>query len=203
MSILDRSVRYSVDSCDEALEHSDNESAFHRVCSRDTLDDSDEILDVNPVCYSTDNLLDTTSSLRPAKSSVTMADSDDEEVEGGLAKNDRGSREKILAYEVNYYSDSEDDSDVYEEQPDWKVYEDFSAGVVEDQQNDVLPINESLWMNSTDKLAMDAAAEWDVSRRMGRKRHYRLGQMSSDLEDLVKQLDAIPAKIRRMDKDEN
>ena len=193
MSILDRSIR-SLDSCDEALEEdrtlSPEPHNMHRVCSQDTLDDSQEILDVNPVCYSTDNLLAATSmrSMRKAQS------------EDGLADYDPGSRERLVAYEVNYHTDSEDDDDVYE--PDWKVYEDFTSGVVEDQQDDVLPIHQSLWMRSTDKLAMDAteATEWDLSRRMGRKRHYRFGEMSSDLEDLVKQLEVIPTKIRRLDK---
>lgn len=207
MSILDQSIR-SLDSCDEALEERTDHEEMHRVCSRDTLDDSDDnILAVNPVCYSNDNLLSGSSSmkLRPFESSASgkaadgTTDHEEEGEESGLPNYDRGSREKMMSYEVNYYTDSEDDDDVYA--PDWKEYEDFQEGVLEDQQNDVLPINQSQWMMSTDKLTMDAAAEWDLSRRLGRKRHYRLGQMSSDLEDLVKQLDVIPAKIRRLDKD--
>lgn len=206
MSILDQSIRSMVDSCDEALEDNSTQDALHRICSRDTLDDSDDdILEVNPVCYSTDNLLDASSSMqmRPRKSAGALAADTDsnEEEEYGLPgyHEDRGSREKMMSYEINYHTDSEDDDDVYV--PDWKIYEEFQAGVLED---DVLPINESLWMKSTDKLAMDAAAaEWDVQRRLGRKRHYRLGQMSSDLEDLVKQLDVIPAKIRRLDSEDS
>lgn len=208
MSILDRSIRHSVDSCNEALEDGDQDE-LHRVCSRDTLDDSDEIIDVNPVFYSNDNLLGSSSSmqLRSFKSSVTMAeDTDDqqgEEEEDGLPDYGRGSREKMMSYEVNYVTDSEDDDDVYEPQPDWQVYAAFQEGVLEENgHTDALPIHESRWMMSTDKMALDAAAEWDLSQRMGRKRHYRLGQMSSDLEDLVKQLDVIPAKIRRLEKRE-
>lgn len=207
MSILDQSIRSMVDSCDEALDDCEREAdPLHRMCSRDTLDDTDdEILEVNPVCYSTDNLLASSSSmqLRPGKglavsTTKELADTEEDDNDSeGLADY----REKMVSYEVNYHTDSEDDDDVYV--PDWKVYEEFQSGVLED---DVMPIKETSWMRSTDQLATDeqaaAAAEWDVQRRMGRKRHYRLAQMSSDLEDLVKQLEVIPAKIRRMDKDE-
>lgn len=198
-SILDRSIRLSVDSCDEAVEERQEKADLHRACSRDTLDGTpDEVIQV---CYSTDNLLAGSSSmqLRPFKSltkggGAAAEDTDlDEEEEDGLP----GSRERMMSYEVNNHTDSEDDDDIYD--PEWKEYEDFQEGVLDDQQNNHLPISESKWMLSTDRLTMDGAQEWDLSRRMGRKRHYRLGQMSSDLEDLVKQLDVIPAKIRRMD----
>lgn len=205
MSILDRSFRSaSLSSCEEAAEESGDES-LHRVCSRDTLDASGDIIDENPVCYSTDNLL-ASSFHRPTEQ---QSDVEDE---------DRSSCERMMSYEVNPVSDSEDDDDVYV--PDWKLYETFEEGVVVDQQNDGLPMDGDLALSDNDNsgaryvaLKMQAAVkychggtnvdgegDWDGACRLrGRKRHSRFGDLSSDLEDLVQQLEVIPAKIRRMD----
>lgn len=194
MSILDRSIR-SLSSCDEALEDEDTNSAdetLHRVCSRDTLDGSDSIIAVNPVCYSTDNLAaSTTSLMRP------FADTDDD-------LDDRGSCERLVNYHINDVSDSEDDDDVY--QPDWKIYEEFQSGVLEDQRHDDLLADEhqplsTVWMKCQVRVQEeeDDLTAAEEARQMCRKRHYRLGHTSSDLEDLVNQLEVMPAKIRRID----
>lgn len=196
MSILDRSIRSTLSSCDEALEeHSDHED-LHRVCSRDTLDDSDDLLAVNhPICYSTENLISMSSSIRLPTVDLSEVEEEEENDEIG-----RVSRERMMSYEVNNYSDSEDDDDVYE--PEWKIYGEFKDGVLEDQRrDDFLPVGSSaVWMQEEGEQQQQRNGSEE--KRLGRKRHYRLGQMSSDLENLVKQLEVIPAKMRRMDNSE-
>lgn len=193
MSILDRSIRSTLSSCDEALEdipgqEEEEDQELHRVCSRDTLDGTDDLLAINPICYSTENLI----SMR----GLPAADLSEVEEE----EDDRVSCERMMSYEINNYSDSEDDDDVYV--PEWKIYGDFKDGVLEDQRrDDYLPVGSSVWKQEQDD-GDEGESKENLQKRLGRKRHYRLGQMSSDLEDLVKQLEVIPAKMRRMDSTE-